>query len=120
LVSYLCDLSNDEKQVHFEMPMSPDDAEMNAMLDMLAGESSDSGPTEAMVVAAIPELGKATDAQKPKGTHPKRCRQVSESCLEGGVNRQVKTFSTKTRSKLGKTELISKFTRLTLEMRCSK
>jgi hypothetical protein len=37
-----------------------------------------------------------------------------------GVNRQVKTFSTKTRSKLGKTELISKFTRLTLEMRCSK
>jgi hypothetical protein len=43
----------------------------------------------------------------------------SESCLEGGVNRQVKTFSTKTRSKLGKTELISKFTQLTLEMRCS-
>jgi hypothetical protein len=42
-----------------------------------------------------------------------------ESCLEG-VNRQVKTFSTKTRSKLGKTELISKFTQFTLEMRCSK
>jgi hypothetical protein len=36
------------------------------------------------------------------------------------VNKQVKTFSTKTRSKLGKTELISKFTQLTLEMRCSK
>jgi hypothetical protein len=36
----------------------------------------------------------------------------------GGVNRQVKTFSTKTRSKLGKTKLISKFTQLTLEMRC--
>jgi hypothetical protein len=36
------------------------------------------------------------------------------------VNRQVKTFSTKTRSKLGKTELILKFTQLTLEMRCSK
>jgi hypothetical protein len=44
---------------------------------------------------------------------------TTESCLEG-VNRQVKTFSTKTRSKLGKTELISKFTQLTLEMRCSK
>jgi hypothetical protein len=38
----------------------------------------------------------------------------------GGVNRQVKTFSTKTRSKLSKTELILKFTQLTLEMRCSK
>jgi hypothetical protein len=77
LVSYLCDLSNDEKQVHFEMPMSPDDAEMNAMLDMLAGESSDSGPTKAMVVAAISEFDKATDAQKPEGTRPKRRHQVS-------------------------------------------
>jgi hypothetical protein len=44
----------------------------------------------------------------------------AESFQERGVNRQVKTFSTKTRSKLGKTELISKFTQLTLEMRCSK
>jgi hypothetical protein len=77
LVASLCDLPNDERQAHFEMPASPDDAEMNAMLDMLAGESSDSGPTETMVVAAIPELDKATDAQKPEGTRPKRCRQVS-------------------------------------------
>jgi hypothetical protein len=77
LVASLCDLPNDERQVHFEMPMSPDDAEMNAMLDMLAGESSDSGPTEVMVVAAIPEPDKATDAQKSKGTRPKRRRQVS-------------------------------------------
>jgi hypothetical protein len=56
------------------------------------------------------------------GSHWSRRRTcLTESCLEGGgVNRQVKTFSTKTRSKLGKTELISKFTQLTLEMRCSK
>jgi hypothetical protein len=77
LVASLCDLPNDDRQDHFEMPMSPDDAEMNAMLDMLAGESSDSGLTETMVVAAIPELDKATDAQKPKGTRPKRRHQVS-------------------------------------------
>jgi hypothetical protein len=77
LVASLCDLPNDERQVHFEMPMSPDDAEMNAMLDMLAGESSDSGLTETMVVAAIPELDKAMDSQKPEGTRPKRRRQVS-------------------------------------------
>jgi hypothetical protein len=74
LVASLCDLPNDERQVHFEMPASPDDAQMNAMLDMLAGESSDSGHTETMVVAAIPELDKATDAQKPEGTRPKRRR----------------------------------------------
>jgi hypothetical protein len=77
LVASLCDLPNNEKQVHFEMPMSPDDEEMNAMLDMLAGESSDSGPTKAMVVAAISEFDKATDAQKPEGTRPKRRHQVS-------------------------------------------
>jgi hypothetical protein len=77
LVASLCDLPNDERQVHFEMPASPDDAEMNAMLDMLAGESSDLGPTETMVVAAIPELDKAMDAQKPEGTRPKRRRQLS-------------------------------------------
>jgi hypothetical protein len=74
LVACLCDLPNDERQVHFEMPASPDDAEMNAMLDMLAGESSDSGPTETMVVVVIPELDKTVDAQKPEGTRPKsRC-----------------------------------------------
>jgi hypothetical protein len=77
LVASLCDLPNDERQVHFEMPISPDDAEMNAMLDMLAGESSDSGPTETMVVDVISELDKATDAQKLEGTRPKRRRQVS-------------------------------------------
>jgi hypothetical protein len=42
LVASLCDLPNDERQVHFEMPVSPDDAEMNFVLDMLARESSDS------------------------------------------------------------------------------
>jgi hypothetical protein len=81
LVASLCDLPNDERQVHFEMPASPDDAEMNAMLDMLVGESSDSGPTKTMVVAVIPELDKTTNAQKPEGTRPKRRRQVSRPAV---------------------------------------
>jgi hypothetical protein len=34
LVASLCDLPNDERQVQFEMPASPDDAEMNDVLDM--------------------------------------------------------------------------------------
>jgi hypothetical protein len=74
LVASLCDLPNDERQVHFEMPASLDDVETNAMLDMLARESSDSGPTETMVVAVIPELDKTMDSQKPEGTRPKRRR----------------------------------------------
>jgi hypothetical protein len=77
LVASLCDLPNDERQVHFEMPMSPDDAEMSAMLDMLAGESSDSGPTETMAVTVISKLDKPTNAQKPEGTRPNHRHQVS-------------------------------------------
>jgi hypothetical protein len=77
LVASLCDLPNDERQVHFEMLASPDDAEMNVVLDMLAGESSVSTPTETMAVAVIPELDKAADARKPEGTLPKRLRHVS-------------------------------------------
>jgi hypothetical protein len=77
LVASLCDLPNDERQVQFEMPASPDDAEMNVVLDMLAGESSDSTPAETMVVAVIPELDRIMDTRKPEGTHPKRLHQVS-------------------------------------------
>jgi hypothetical protein len=77
LVASLCDLPNDERQVHFEMPASPEDAEINVVLDMLAGESSDSAPAEIMVVAVIPETDKTVDTRKPKGTRPKCLRQVS-------------------------------------------
>jgi hypothetical protein len=72
-----------------------------------------------------------------------RDRIASLKVAKRGVNRQAKIFSTKTRNKLGKTgsagvktsstglnelnfkmryetELILKFTQLTLEMRCSR
>jgi hypothetical protein len=77
LVASLCDLPNDERQVHFEMPASPDDAEIDAVLNMLAGESSDSAPAKTMVVTVIPELDKTVDTRKPEGIRPKRPRQVS-------------------------------------------
>jgi hypothetical protein len=77
VVASLCDLPNDERQVHFEMPASPVDAEMNVVLDMLAGESSDSAPAETLAVAVIPELDRKVDTRKPEGTHPKRLCQVS-------------------------------------------
>jgi hypothetical protein len=77
LVASLCDLPNDERQVHFEMPASPDDSEMNAVLDMLAGESSDSAPAETMAITVIPELDRIVDTRKLEGTRPKRLRHVS-------------------------------------------
>jgi hypothetical protein len=77
LVASLCDIPNDERKVHFEMPASPDDAEINVVLNMLAGESSDSALAETMAVTVIPELDKTVDTRKPKGTRPKRPRQVN-------------------------------------------
>jgi hypothetical protein len=77
LVASLCDLPNDERQVHFEMPASPDDVEIDVVLNMLAGESSDSAPAETMAITVIPELDKTVDTRKPEGILPKRPRQVS-------------------------------------------
>jgi hypothetical protein len=77
LVASLGDLPNDDKQVHFEMPMSPGDAEISAMLDILAEDSFDSVPVETMAVVTIPEPEKTMNTQKPDGTRPKRFRQAS-------------------------------------------
>jgi hypothetical protein len=79
LVASLGDLPNDERQVHFEMPMSPGDAEISAMLDMLARDSSDLVSAETMTVATIPEPEKTIDTRRPEGTRLKRLRQVSHS-----------------------------------------
>jgi hypothetical protein len=59
--------------------MSLGDAEISAMLDMLAGDSSDSVPDETMAVAIIPEPKKTVDTQRPEGTRLKRFRQVNHS-----------------------------------------
>ena len=42
LIAPLQSLPKDEKNTHFEMLASTDDAEIDAMLSLLAGESSDS------------------------------------------------------------------------------
>jgi hypothetical protein len=77
LVASLDDLPNDERQVHFEMPINPSDAEISAMLDMLAEYSSDSVPAEAIDIATVPETEKTLTAQKSDGAHPKRRRPTS-------------------------------------------
>jgi hypothetical protein len=59
--------------------MSLGDAEISAMLDMLVGDSSDSVPDETMAIAIIPEPEKIVDTRRPKGTRPKRFRQVNHS-----------------------------------------
>jgi hypothetical protein len=85
LVVSLGEIPNDERQVHFEMPINPSDAEISAMLDMLAEDSSVSVPAETLAVAPIPEHGKTLDIQRSDSTRPKRPRQASHptSPVEG-------------------------------------
>jgi hypothetical protein len=77
LVAPLRDLPHDERQVHFSMPASRDDAETDVVLNMLAGESSDSAHAEPVVVTVGQEVNKIVDTRKPEGTRPKRPRQAS-------------------------------------------
>jgi hypothetical protein len=77
LIAPLWNIPNDEKQIHFEMLASPDDAEIDDVLSMLAGESSDSTHAKPMAIMARQELDKAVETRKPEGARPKRPRQVS-------------------------------------------
>jgi hypothetical protein len=85
LVPSLGEIPDDERQVHFEVPLNPSDAEISAMLDMLAEDSSDVAPAETLVVASIPEAGKALDAQRSDSVRPKRSRRENQptSSAEG-------------------------------------
>jgi hypothetical protein len=77
LVASLGDIPNDERQVHFEVPINPSDAEISAMLDMLAEDSSNSVSAETLAMATIPEPEKTLDIQRSDSTCPKRPRQDS-------------------------------------------
>ena len=61
LVALLGEIPDDERQVHFEVPLDPSDAEISAMLDMLAEDSSDAAPAGTLTVAPLPEASKALD-----------------------------------------------------------
>jgi hypothetical protein len=61
--------------------LDPSDAEIGAMLDMLAGDSSDAAPVETLVVAPTPRADKALDAQKSANVHPKCSRRAVQAFL---------------------------------------
>jgi hypothetical protein len=77
LVASLGEIPDDERQVHFEMPLNPSDAEISAMLDMLAEDSSDSVPAETLAVAPIRESGTTLDIQRSDSIRPKRPRRTN-------------------------------------------
>jgi hypothetical protein len=77
LIAPLQNIPNYEKQTHFEMPASLDDAEIDVVLSMLAGESSDLAHAEPMAITAGQEPGKAVETRKPEGACLKCPRLVS-------------------------------------------
>jgi hypothetical protein len=78
LVASLGEIPDDERHVHFEVPLNPSDAEISAMLDMLAEDSSDAVPAETLDAAPILEAGKALDIQRSDSVHPKRPRRANQ------------------------------------------
>jgi hypothetical protein len=77
LIAPLQSLPKAESQTHFEMPASTDDAEMDVVLSLLAGESSDSTRTDPMAIATGQEFSEDVEIQKPEGARPKRSRRVN-------------------------------------------
>jgi hypothetical protein len=77
LIAPLQSLPEDERQTHFEMLASTDDAEIDVVLSLLAGESSDSTRTEPMAITTGQEFGEEVETQKPKGARPKRPHRVN-------------------------------------------
>jgi hypothetical protein len=77
LIAPLRSPPDDERQTHFEMPASKDNAEIDVVLSMLAGESSDSTHAEPMAITTGQELGKAVETRKHEGARPKRPHRVS-------------------------------------------
>jgi hypothetical protein len=63
------------------MPINPSDAEISAMLDMLAEDSSDSVPAETIAIATVLEPEKTLTAQKSDGARPKRLRPASHPTI---------------------------------------
>jgi hypothetical protein len=78
LVASLGEVPDDERQVHFEVPLNPSDAEISAMLDMLAEDSSDVAPAETLAVAPIPEADKDLGIQRSDSVRLKHLRRATQ------------------------------------------
>jgi hypothetical protein len=78
LVASLGEIPDDERQVHFEVPLNPSDADINDMLDLLAEDSSDAAPVGTLAVVPLPEVDTTLDVQKPVSTRPRRPSRTNQ------------------------------------------
>jgi hypothetical protein len=78
LVASLGEIPADEREVHFEVPLNPSDADINTMLDLLAEDSSDAAPAGTLAVVPLPEVDSTLDVQKPVSTRPRRPSRTNQ------------------------------------------
>src|SRR5688500_14848865 len=78
LVASLGEIPDDERQVYFEVPLNPSDADINDMLDLLAEDSSDAAPDGTLAVVPLPEVDTTLDVPKPISTRPRRPSRTSQ------------------------------------------
>jgi hypothetical protein len=78
LVASLGEIPDDERQIYFEVPLNPSDADINDMLDLLAEDSSDTAPDGTLAVVPLPEVDATLDASKPVSTRPRRPSRTSQ------------------------------------------
>jgi hypothetical protein len=90
LVASLGEIPDDERQVHFELPLNPSDAEISVMLDMLAEDYSDAVPAETLAVAPIPEASEALDIQKSDNVHLKHSHRAHQPASPADGKKQKK------------------------------
>jgi hypothetical protein len=91
LVASLGEIPDEERQVHFEVPLDPSDAEISAMLDMLAEDNSDAAPAGTLVVAPLPEAGTTLDIQRPVSVRPKRHCRANQLDSPAGEQKKKKS-----------------------------
>jgi hypothetical protein len=78
LVASLGAIPDDERQVYFEVPLNPSDADINDMLDLLAEDSSDAAPDGTLTVVPLPEADATSDVPRPISTRSRRPSRTSQ------------------------------------------
>jgi hypothetical protein len=88
LIAPLRSLPEGERQTHFEMSASTDDEEIDVVLNLLAGESSDSSHAEPMAIMDGQELVGMERIRKPEEVRPKHPQRASRATAPVEVKRK--------------------------------
>jgi hypothetical protein len=81
-----------ERQTHFQMPTGADEAKVNVVLSLLAGDLSDSTRTESMTVAIGHGLGEDEGVHSPGNVHHKRSRRTIHPAVPTEGKKRKKTL----------------------------